>query len=29
MLKMIKRKDNVTGEFDRSNSLVYQATPNA
>ena len=25
MLKMMERKDNVKGEFDRPNSLVYQA----
>ena len=24
MLKMMERKDNVRGEFDRPNSLVYQ-----
>ena len=25
MFKMMERKDNVIGEFDRRNSLVYQA----
>ena len=28
MLKMMEKKDNVKGEFDRPNSLVYQATLN-